>query len=53
MSVLLSGRSGARLSSLSDGLQSKQYIKLLSYEHDDGRRNSMVQRVLTQLEQAG
>jgi mannose-1-phosphate guanylyltransferase len=43
--VLLSGGSGKRLWPLSNDLQSKQYIKLLPYEHDDGRRCSMVQCV--------
>jgi mannose-1-phosphate guanylyltransferase len=51
--VLLSGGSGKRLWPLSNDLRSKQYIKLLSYERDDGGRCSMVQRVWAQLEESG
>jgi len=51
--VLLSGGSGKRLWPLSNDLRSKQYIRLLPYERDDGRRCSMVQRVWAQLEDSG
>lgn len=50
---MLSGGNGKRLWPLSNDLRSKQYIKLLPYEHDDGSRCSMVQRVWAQLEGAG
>lgn len=50
--VLLSGGSGKRLWPLSNSLRSKQYIKLLDKE-DENVRCSMVQRVWSQLENAG
>lgn len=50
--VLLSGGSGKRLWPLSNDLRSKQYLRLITHEKED-RSCSMVQRVWTQLENAG
>lgn len=49
--ILLSGGSGKRLWPLSNNTRSKQFIKLLS--SPDGSRESMVQRVIRQLKEAG
>ena len=49
--VLLSGGSGKRLWPLSNDTRSKQFLKVLRGE--DGRMESMVQRVWRQLERAG
>ncbi|KAB4218061.1 cupin domain-containing protein [Bacteroides uniformis] len=49
--ILLSGGSGKRLWPLSNSTRSKQFIKLLS--SPDGSRESMVQRVIRQLKEAG
>lgn len=49
--ILLSGGSGKRLWPLSNDVRSKQFIKLLS--KPDGTKESMVQRVMRQLEESG
>ncbi|QHW32047.1 cupin domain-containing protein [Paenibacillus rhizovicinus] len=49
--VLLSGGSGKRLWPLSNEIRSKIYLKLLPSE--DGGKESMIQRVCRQLEEAG
>lgn len=49
--ILLSGGSGKRLWPLSNDARSKQFLKLLTDEN--GRRESMVQRVYRQIQQAG
>lgn len=49
--VLLSGGSGKRLWPLSNEIRSKAFLRLLRKE--DGGRESMIQRVCRQLEQAG
>lgn len=49
--VLLSGGSGKRLWPLSNDTRSKQFLKVLRRE--DGRMESMVQRVWRQLQRAG
>ncbi len=49
--VLLSGGSGKRLWPLSNDLRSKQYIKI--FEDGNGKRLSMVQRVIGQLNDTG
>lgn len=51
--VLLSGGSGERLWPLSNGRRSKQYIKVLPSEQDSSSKVSMVQRIWSQLENAG
>lgn len=48
--ILLSGGSGKRLWPLSNNTRSKQFIKLL--EAPDGRKESMVQRVVRQLQES-
>lgn len=48
--ILLSGGSGKRLWPLSNGVRSKQFLKVLSHK---GEFESMVQRVWRQLENAG
>lgn len=48
--ILLSGGSGKRLWPLSNGTRSKQFLRLLPAP--DGRRESMVQRVVRQLGEA-
>jgi mannose-1-phosphate guanylyltransferase len=45
--ILLSGGSGLRLWPLSNGVQSKQFLKLL--ENEDSEKESMMQRVYRQL----
>ncbi|KKI93257.1 mannose-1-phosphate guanylyltransferase [Bacillus sp. SA1-12] len=49
--VLLSGGSGKRLWPLSNDTRSKQFLKVL--ENEEGARQSMVQRVWSQLESVG
>ena len=49
--ILLSGGSGKRLWPLSNNTRSKQFIKLLTAP--DGSKESMVQRVVRQLREAG
>lgn len=49
--ILLSGGSGKRLWPLSNSTRSKQFIKLLTAP--DGSKESMVQRVVRQLREAG
>ena len=49
--ILLSGGSGKRLWPLSNDIRSKQFIKLLTAP--DGSKESMVQRVVRQLREAG
>lgn len=49
--VLLSGGSGKRLWPLSNNARSKQFLPLL--ERGDGKRESMVQRVVRQAREAG
>lgn len=49
--ILLSGGSGKRLWPLSNGTRSKQFLKLLSAP--DGSKESMVQRVVRQMKEAG
>ena len=49
--ILLSGGSGKRLWPLSNNTRSKQFIKLLNAP--DGSKESMVQRVVRQLREAG
>lgn len=49
--VLLSGGSGKRLWPLSNEARSKQFLRLLP--SDDGRKESMVQRVYRQIRKAG
>ena len=49
--VLLSGGSGKRLWPLSNNARSKQFLPLL--EREDGKRESMVQRVVRQAGEAG
>lgn len=49
--VLLSGGSGKRLWPLSNDTRSKQFLKVL--ENEEGLRQSMVQRVWSQLEAVG
>ncbi|MNO22401.1 Mannose-1-phosphate guanylyltransferase RfbM [compost metagenome] len=49
--VVLSGGSGKRLWPLSNEIRSKLFLKLLSAEN--GERESMIQRVCRQLDQAG
>lgn len=53
--VLLSGGSGKRLWPLSNDLCSKQYIKLMNHDTEDGagEKCSMLQRVFGQLKRAG
>ncbi len=51
--VLLSGGSGKRLWPLSNDLRSKQYIKIFESEKEVSKKNSMVQRVIGQLDKAG
>lgn len=51
--VLLSGGSGKRLWPLSNDLLSKQYIKLIKKEIETEESCSMIQRVWSQLEDAG
>jgi mannose-1-phosphate guanylyltransferase len=48
--ILLSGGSGKRLWPLSNGVRSKQFLKLLT--DDKGNRQSMVQRVFAQINTA-
>ena len=49
--ILLSGGSGKRLWPLSNGVRSKQFLKLL--KSPDGKYESMVQRVMRQINEAG
>lgn len=49
--ILLSGGSGKRLWPLSNGTRSKQFLKLLTAP--DGTKESMIQRVARQIEDAG
>lgn len=49
--ILLSGGSGKRLWPLSNDTRSKQFLKLL--ETPDGKKESMVQRVVRQLRETG
>ncbi len=49
--VLLSGGSGKRLWPLSNETRSKQFLKLLST--DSGEKQSMIQRVFSQIKEAG
>lgn len=49
--ILLSGGSGKRLWPLSNGIRSKQFLKLLRNEH--GAYESMIQRVYGQIRKAG
>lgn len=49
--ILLSGGSGQRLWPLSNGAQAKQFLRLL--KSPDGEKESMVQRVVRQIKEAG
>ena len=49
--ILLSGGSGMRLWPLSNGIRSKQFLKVL--KSPDGGTESMAQRIVRQLEEAG
>lgn len=49
--ILLSGGSGKRLWPLSNGVRSKQFLKL--FDAPDGSKESMVQRVARQIHEAG
>lgn len=49
--ILLSGGSGKRLWPLSNDTRSKQFLRLL--HHPDGQAESMVQRVMRQIREAG
>ncbi len=49
--VILSGGSGSRLWPLSNAVQSKQFLQVLS--GPDGQKESMLQRVCRQLDEAG
>ena len=49
--ILLSGGSGQRLWPLSNGTQAKQFLRLL--KSPDGHKESMVQRVVRQIKEAG
>lgn len=49
--ILLSGGSGKRLWPLSDDVRSKQFLQVL--ESPDGRKESMIQRVVRQLKATG
>lgn len=49
--ILLSGGSGKRLWPLSNDAYSKQFLRLLPMS--DGNRESMVQRVIRQIQEAG
>lgn len=49
--ILLSGGSGTRLWPLSNGIRSKQFLKLL--KSPDGKAESMAQRIVRQLKEAG
>ena len=49
--ILLSGGSGQRLWPLSNGAQSKQFLRLL--RSPEGKKESMVQRVVRQIKEAG
>ncbi|SFT06571.1 sugar phosphate nucleotidyltransferase [Paenibacillus sp. BC26] len=51
--ILLSGGSGKRLWPLSNGVRSKLFLKLLPDESGNGGKQSMIQRVCSQLEEAG
>ncbi|MCM1163348.1 MAG: sugar phosphate nucleotidyltransferase [Muribaculaceae bacterium] len=51
--ILLSGGSGTRLWPLSNDARSKQFLRLLDTEDGSGSKESMVQRVVRQLRQAG
>lgn len=49
--ILLSGGSGQRLWPLSNDVRSKQFLKLLTAP--DGSKESMIQRVVRQIREAG
>ena len=49
--ILLSGGSGKRLWPLSNGVRSKQFLKLL--KSPDGKYESMVQRIMRQIKESG
>ena len=49
--LLLSGGSGKRLWPLSNDARSKQFLKLL--KSPDGKRESMVQRIVRQIKESG
>lgn len=51
--ILLSGGSGTRLWPLSNDARSKQFLRLLEVEGDVNARESMIQRVMRQLEKSG
>ncbi|MDE6740824.1 MAG: mannose-1-phosphate guanylyltransferase, partial [Muribaculaceae bacterium] len=49
--ILLSGGSGKRLWPLSNDVRSKQFLQVL--ESPDGRKESMIQRVVRQIKATG
>lgn len=49
--IILSGGSGSRLWPLSNDARSKQFLKILP--NDDGRKESMLQRVVRQIKESG